>query len=1154
MIARKLLGLLLVIIAVAPVLPSALAADIQPQQAPRPAQDFSVTAVSSKGNHTVLPVGKSLPVISNVSLTDDWINVTVCNAPNSEVDISSVMFEWNTSVLTYHDQPQLPSGWYIDVPESNPNEGVWLFTAGSDAYEIKPGDCKRFDLPLDLVSQDMSSGITDIKVTVFFDTGASKTKTLSVFVDTNPPKVGTYEPPASELRVFNATKLAEELNTTLVPDYMAFIKPLNINGSYFVYYNVSFSDSKNDSYIVLFDNASSAENLLTVTAVSIPSGATPGKEFIEWIGSPSNVIAKIAVTVNVTGSTGGIAEGWYIVNVTGHDYAGHSSDTLTIAFYPDNQPPYIAGWSIEPVANSTYSAVDLGTPITITINVSDNSLFYKYLKSLTWSSINGSYVTIHSNIPDYTVEVSLAGNYLQLTITYPGDTVGVHDITIDLADAAGNTNTSALHLAFVVDREPPQVINVTLTSSAQNFSLLIPNGTTMYINGSVARFEGSTEFVNLPSAANLTVTVSDDTRWSLSNIYSAPVIPELRVYYNATVYSLPFTEVSAGTAYYYIGSRNGMITNVLGITNTAADQIVVVNVNATDPANRSSTTYSFTVYYDVHSPSISFLRTEPAISGSYIGSRQVTLVFSASDNFTGICVPCTEIYVNGVPISSSNASLLAGPTYNQTAGELTFTINFTQDGTYTVTVKIYDGAGNTNTSSVTFTVDTQPPTITFISVTPMHRANNVIYTNTTPTFQFRISDAGMGVNASSIKVYVDGSEVGYTVTANNTPSHMEIEVRLSGLSEGEHTVTVEAADLGGWGTSVPFNFIVDATPPELNVTKVADIYGGVVLKVAVSDALSGVDKLVLNVNGTVITIPYSVFSSSNIYLCASTCKVVDTNAYPYNVTDFIRTYMVEQDTPFALVYLGKLVVYTGATVNMGVKAYDNVGNRIEDIMAGVGLEGAWFPLILQPGWNLVSVPVLTELKLDTTTIAERLIGTASVRDLIVYWYNTSSGSWLFWSPLAAAISTLKQIEDGKAYWVYVSESITEPVVLVVDGKLEPPGGNVTLPVYDVEPGWNMLGYIVVGNITCKRLTGSGGYLPSEVYSKLREYIIAWNPVTKSWMVYYFDKTTGSGSWIKGVQPGSSLLPDKLCPGVGMWVFAYEPVKYVPPWGQAKPVE
>ncbi len=124
-----------------------------------------------------------------------------------------------------------------------------------------------------------------------------------------------------------------------------------------------------------------------------------------------------------------------------------------------------------------------------------------------------------------------------------------------------------------------------------------------------------------------------------------------------------------------------------------------------------------------------------------------------------------------------------------------------------LTANCSDNAGNTNTNSVKFYVDTTPPVILLDS--PLNKTYNwsrmQIDVSTTELVQFIRSSLDNAENVTLCE---------YCSAYNST--------NLSGLSEGTHSLKISAADLANNSATLTAFFAIDATAPSINITSLAN--------------------------------------------------------------------------------------------------------------------------------------------------------------------------------------------------------------------------------------------------------------------------------------------------------------------------------------------
>jgi len=182
-------------------------------------------------------------------------------------------------------------------------------------------------------------------------------------------------------------------------------------------------------------------------------------------------------------------------------------------------------------------------------------------------------------------------------------------------------------------------------------------------------------------------------------------------------------------------------------------------------------------------------KTSPAGSmrinngAAYATSLNVTLSLFATDSLSGIAQ--MQFSNDGTSFSQSEA-YSESKTWNLGLG----------DGAKTVYVSYLDNAGNSQTYNATIVLDTAPPLVYILSP-----GDNGKIRSQTVTIDWSGTDLGLGIDHYEIKLDQDlpinvGDQKTYT---------------FSGLSDGNHTVIVEAFDKLGRTAEASVSFIVDTS-------------------------------------------------------------------------------------------------------------------------------------------------------------------------------------------------------------------------------------------------------------------------------------------------------------------------------------------------------
>lgn len=121
-------------------------------------------------------------------------------------------------------------------------------------------------------------------------------------------------------------------------------------------------------------------------------------------------------------------------------------------------------------------------------------------------------------------------------------------------------------------------------------------------------------------------------------------------------------------------------------------------------------------------------------------------------------------------------------------------------------------------------IEKQPPVITVTSP-----GAGAFITTATPAVKFRMldnaigNDGDSGVDLSSISIRVDGVVSDGEITSTAVDGGYDCECKLSALSEGGHTITIDVSDNdGNSAVQSVVSFFVDTVPPTLDVASPSD--------------------------------------------------------------------------------------------------------------------------------------------------------------------------------------------------------------------------------------------------------------------------------------------------------------------------------------------
>ncbi|MBI5971369.1 MAG: FecR domain-containing protein, partial [Deltaproteobacteria bacterium] len=223
------------------------------------------------------------------------------------------------------------------------------------------------------------------------------------------------------------------------------------------------------------------------------------------------------------------------------------------------------------------------------------------------------------------------------------------------------------------------------------------------------------------------------------------------------------------TFYYY--SFDGGVTWVQGSPNATPvmpEGAVTMDIKAVDRAgNQSLTTFTYTLTTDYTPPASLALTGQPA----------------AITNLNAATIGATATDANGVSYS-----------YTLDGAASTGALTGLTEGPHIFIATATDGAGNTSSTSYTWTTDYTPPASLAFTGTPAALTN--------------INSATIGATAT------DANGVAYSYTLDGVASTGS----LTGLSEGPHTFIAIATDGAGNTSTASYNWTTDYTPAVLSFT------------------------------------------------------------------------------------------------------------------------------------------------------------------------------------------------------------------------------------------------------------------------------------------------------------------------------------------------
>ncbi len=454
------------------------------------------------------------------------------------------------------------------------------------------------------------------------------------------------------------------------------------------------------------------------------------------------------------------------------------------------------------------------------------------------------------------------------SVSYKPSTVmskGKHTAELTVADIAGNVKVQSWEFSIeedapvITDVLPAGDINTDMPVLSAKFSDagvgVDLKSVTMTLNGEIVSAtvgEGSVSFaVTEPLKPNVGYVVGIRVADKAGNVATAssnfkletakPVISGMLP--TGTVNSV---DVAVSANYSDTGSGidvKSALMKVDGVVVPANASVSGISYRAQKLTRGDHTVYVEVAdkFGNVFSQSWTFKveETPPTITsvepkdGEKINTATPVLKATYSDAGTGINVDSVVMTLNGkiVPatVSASQASYQVLEALEKNV-------------TYKVTVQVADMAGNIQSASSSFSLETTPPTISGTApsgtVSDTDAAKGI-------TISATLADDGSGVNPESVKMWLDGSPVMVTAT-DKSASYV-----AKGLGYGEHSVRLVVADMLGNVADKTWKFSIgDTTKPVVTVLSPKENQTvGVkpIIRISYADDGSGVDLTSISV-------------------------------------------------------------------------------------------------------------------------------------------------------------------------------------------------------------------------------------------------------------------------------------------------------------------
>ncbi|MBM1154627.1 right-handed parallel beta-helix repeat-containing protein, partial [archaeon] len=557
---------------------------------------------------------------------------------------------------------------------------------------------------------------------------------------------------------------------------------------------------------------------INVTVVSNETVETDSLIYNNWISATTHVVVVNATALwNVTAYTQGpnIAGGPYL---GGNYWAGFAE--------VDNNPDdgYNDTAFVIDANNIDYLPLVLEGPLVEIVDPANGTVLAQHSVLVTWYGPGFTPPTDYFNVflngtQQNTLPIPAGTDPVySYTITVPSD--GCFEIRVDGFQGIP-TPTSSDSVIIYVDTQPP---SITITSPS-NGSVVAGPQVDIWWTGSDTGTGITHYLVRVDNGDWVDVGLNQSCVVpALSDGWHSVDVAAVDAAGNAAIDTVVFFADSSPPTIHLLDPPEGgcVSTNASQYTLswTASDNYnvsaVEVYVNASLKARLSGSTTSYTIdlpeegIYNISvvafdsvgfnassSATIVVDRTSPIVQivepskGCILGSKNLTVAWEVKE------LEVSSQYIElTYPNGTTHAWKLDATTRN-------FTIANLDEGSYNVSLHVYDAAGNKGSGTTYFSIDLTPPTLQILN--PM---NHTLLNTPQITVCINATDA----HPCTIEVLLNGQ---LTKTVNWNSSGLQ-EIPLD-VSEQNYTLTVRATDAANWSASATVVFAVDLTPPSISI-------------------------------------------------------------------------------------------------------------------------------------------------------------------------------------------------------------------------------------------------------------------------------------------------------------------------------------------------
>ncbi|MBP3506684.1 MAG: hypothetical protein J6K43_09855 [Lachnospiraceae bacterium] len=274
------------------------------------------------------------------------------------------------------------------------------------------------------------------------------------------------------------------------------------------------------------------------------------------------------------------------------------------------------------------------------------------------------------------------------------------------------------------------------------------------------------------------------------------------------IYYVDGVEIGSETSFSNVHDVNTTLKIDKGSASPEGTEVVVKAITNSG----LETSNSIRVYIDKQSPTVTLGGVTEGATYNSARSLQIT----TNDNIWQKLQPVSVTATKTIDGNTTNIDL---GSYTVDSANHVMSKAFSEDGIYNVTVKAVDAAGNSDTKTISFTVDRTAPVISMSGVKEGAYSSNPV----TVTFQSVESFFDTNNVKITVERKIEGSTYERTLTFNNTGKTSNLANTFT--EDGDYTITMTAIDrAGNEATPQTISFTVDCTAPVVTLTGTKDYF------------------------------------------------------------------------------------------------------------------------------------------------------------------------------------------------------------------------------------------------------------------------------------------------------------------------------------------